>query len=209
MLWLLNQQYRCTSNWLAVLCRLFRKIVLHNTSLYQNKGQNPSRTSLNDLDNKVRSRLSTRVGPFVARNDQPTGVGVGANLTTTQNDYRCFGKFQGWQDMWPPGRAVKCGLSWPWIQQPSTTIPITAMCKSVRITTTVANMLHHRVIEETSAPVFLSHLFMVLKHNSEELCFVLELSILNSFIQTLKYWILTVPQIRLHIHRWDWLAAID
>lgn len=51
---------------------------------------------------------------------------------------------------------------------------------------------------------------IVPKRNSEELCFVLDLSILNSsFIQTFKFQMPTVAQDRLHLHRGDWLAAIN
>lgn len=50
---------------------------------------------------------------------------------------------------------------------------------------------------------------MVPKHNSENRWFVLDLSILSTFVQALPFRMLTVDLVWLHIIKDNWLVAID
>lgn len=74
---------------------------------------------------------------------------------------------------------------------------------------TVIEMLQKGVIEKTQGDVILSYPFKVPEKDSDKPWFVLDLSILNIFIEAFSFRMLTVGQVRLHLTQGDCLTAID
>lgn len=71
------------------------------------------------------------------------------------------------------------------------------------------DMFNKGVIKWAGGSIFLSRPFKVLKPNSEHGHLVVELSTLNKSVVVLTFKMVSVSQVRLHLHPGAWLASLD